>query len=203
MRFDPEYVTHVLTDNFEDAKTYFLGPLMAIHYAHLVMLVHRGIVTPADGHQLRLALDAIPLDTVRCTAYDGTCEDLFFYIERLLAGSCGADVAGRLHTARSRNDIDMAMYRMRQREWIAGLLSADLDLRAALIALAGRHRETVFAARTHTQPAQPTTVAHYLLAVIEQLERDAQRLRAAARRPIAARSARVRLPAPPSPSIER
>jgi argininosuccinate lyase len=71
------------------------------------------------------------------------------------------------------------MYRMRHREWIAGVLEASLDLRRALIDLASRHRESVFAAHTHTQPAQPTTVAHYLLAVIEQLERDARRLRAA------------------------
>jgi argininosuccinate lyase len=53
MRFDPEYVEQVLTDNFEDAKTHFLAPLMAIHYAHLLMLVERGIVTPADAHQIR------------------------------------------------------------------------------------------------------------------------------------------------------
>ena len=45
--------------------------------------------------------------------------------------------------------------------------------------MADRHRETIFAAHTHTQPAQPTTVAHYLLAVVEQLERDGVRLRAA------------------------
>jgi argininosuccinate lyase len=45
--------------------------------------------------------------------------------------------------------------------------------------VAARHRETLFAAHTHTQPAQPTTIAHYLLAVVEQLERDARRLQAA------------------------
>ena len=45
MRFDPEYVSQVLNDNFEDAKALFLGPLMAIHYAHLVMLSDRGIVS--------------------------------------------------------------------------------------------------------------------------------------------------------------
>jgi argininosuccinate lyase len=179
MRFDPEYVALVLTDNFEDAKTHFLAPLIAIHYAHLVMLVECGIVSPADGHLIREALDAVPLDAVRCVAYDGSCEDLFFYVDRLLAGGCGADVAGRLHTARSRNDIDMTMYRIRQREWIAGLTDANLSLRASLVGLAARHGATVFAAHTHTQPAQPTTVAHYLLAVIEQLERDTQRLRAA------------------------
>ena len=179
MRFDPEYVALVLTDNFEDAQTHFLAPLMAIHYAHLVMLVERGIVSPADGHRIRDALDAIPLDSVRCVTYDGSCEDLYFYVDRLLVDRCGADVAGRLHTARSRNDIDMTMYRMRQREWIAGLTDATLSLRASLVGLAARHGETVYAAHTHTQPAQPTTVAHYLLAVIEQLERDTRRIRAA------------------------
>ena len=119
VRFDPEYVSQVLNENFEDAKTLFLSPLMAIHYAHLVMLAERGIVSGADGRRLREALDSISLDAIKCAAYDGTCEDLFFYVERLVTGACGDDTAGRLHTARSRNDIDMTMYRMRQREFIA------------------------------------------------------------------------------------
>ncbi len=119
--------------------------------------------------------------STRCAAltYDGSCEDLFFFIERLIRQSCGDDVAGRLHTARSRNDIDMTMYRIRQREFIAQLAIRVLDLRDALVVLADRHRETVFAAHTHTQPAQPSTIAHYLMAVVEQLERDTARLLAA------------------------
>ena len=179
MRFAPEYVSQVLNENFEDAKTLFLSPLMAIHYAHLVMLTDRGIVAAADARTIRQALDAISLSDVRAAAYDGTYEDLFFYVESLLVQGCGEDVAGRLHTARSRNDIDMTMYRMRQREFIVTLLEAVQELRVALIELADRHRETIFAAHTHTQPAQPSTVAHYLLGVIEQLERDAVRLRSA------------------------
>jgi argininosuccinate lyase len=179
MRFDPEYVSHVLNDNFEDAKTLFLSPLMAIHYAHLVMLAERGIVSPADAHAVREALDAISVADIRRTPYDGSCEDLFFFVDRLLIASCGEQTAGRLHTARSRNDIDMTMYRMRQRGDILALIDATLELRESLLDLAARHRETLFAAHTHTQPAQPTTVAHYLLGVIEQLERDARRLQAA------------------------
>ncbi len=101
---------------------------------------------------------------VRGVAYDGTCEDLFYYVDRLIVQACGEDVGGRLHTARSRNDIDMTMYRMRQRELILGLMAASFELRGSLLDLAGRHRETVFAVHTHTQRAQPTTVAHYLLA---------------------------------------
>jgi argininosuccinate lyase len=179
MRFAPEYVSNVLNENFEDAKELLLTPLMGIHYAHLVMLVEQGIVGSGDARLLRDALDGISLESVRLATYDGTCEDLFFFIERLIRDACGDEIAGRLHTARSRNDIDMTMYRMRQREFIAQLAARVLDLRDALIDLADRHRATIFGAHTHTQPAQPSTIAHYLLAVIEQLERDTQRLSSA------------------------
>jgi argininosuccinate lyase len=179
VRFDPEYVSQVLNENFEDAKTLFLSPLFAIHYAHLVMLADRGIVTAADARSIRGELDAISIKDIQCTPYDGTCEDLFFYIERLLVKACGEDVAGRLHTARSRNDIDMTMYRMRQREYVASLIAAVIELRTGLLDLASQHRSTLVAAHTHTQPAQPTTIAHYLLGVVEQLERDVRRLQSA------------------------
>jgi argininosuccinate lyase len=179
MRFDPEYVSQVLNENFEDAKALFLAPLMSIHYAHLVMLADRGIVDASHARAIRDALDSISISAIRTTAYDGSCEDLFSYVARLLVEACGDDVAGRLHTARSRNDIDMTMYRLRQREFILRLIDASVDLREVLITHASKHRATLFAAHTHTQPAQPTTLAHYLLGVIEQLERDGVRLRAA------------------------
>ena len=179
MPFDPQYIDHVLSENFEDAKALFLSPLLSIHYAHLVMLAQTGIVSQDEAHALREALDAISVSDVRATPYHDTCEDLFFHIERLIERHCGDETAGRLHTARSRNDIDMTMYRLRQREFILALLDTSLKLRGGLIELAARHRDTLVAALTHTQPAQPSTLAHYLLAVIEQLERDAVRLRAA------------------------
>ena len=179
MRFAPEYVTGVLNENFEDTKALFLSPLMAIQYSHLTMLAAQGIVSAEDAHTIRAALDTVSEDDVRRVTYDGTYEDLFFYLERLVIAACGEDVAGRLHTARSRNDIDMTMYRMRQRECVLNLLSASLDLRGSLLDLVDRHLDTVFAVHTHTQRAQPTTVAHYLLAVVEQLERDGIRLKGA------------------------
>ncbi|HEX5214148.1 MAG TPA: argininosuccinate lyase [Vicinamibacterales bacterium] len=174
--FSPDYVRLVLNDNFEDAKALLLSPLIAVHYAHLAMLVAQQIITREDARALRAALDAIDLDAVRAAKFDGSCEDLFFYVDRLVADRCGPDAAGRLHTARSRNDIDMTMYRMQIRVFVLDLVAAVIALRGSLIELAARHRETVFPAHTHTQPAQPSTVAHYLLAVIEQLERDTGRL---------------------------
>jgi len=174
--FSPEYVKYVLSENFEDAKSQFLAPLMSIHYAHLAMLATQGIVSPGDAHTIRAALDTVRLDEVRKIPFDDRYEDLFYYVERLIITACGEDVAGRLHTARSRNDIDMTMYRMRQRECLLEVLAASLELRHVLLDLALRHRDTILTLHTHTQRAQPSTVAHYLLAVIEQLERDAPRL---------------------------
>ncbi len=179
MKFDPEYVRLVLNENFEDAKRLLLDPLLAIDEAHLVMLADTGIISRADAKVLRDAIGTITADSLRDVTYDGSYEDLFFYIERLVTSACDPDIAGRLHTARSRNDIDMTMYRMQLREMVLDLLDATLTLRESLIGLAERHRATVFPAHTHTQPAQPTTVAHYLLAAIEQFERDGARLRAA------------------------
>jgi argininosuccinate lyase len=179
MRFAPEYVAYVLNENFDDAKELFLAPLMSIHYAHLVMLAARGIITADDAAALRKALDTVSQADVRQTVYDGRSEDLFFHIETLIAKACGEDIAGRLHTARSRNDIDMTMYRMRQRELILTLAAASSELRRVLLDVSDRHRTTTVAVHTHTQRAQPTTIAHYLLAVVEQLSRDFRRLQAA------------------------
>src|SRR5580704_5774408 len=96
-RFAPEYVKYVLNENFEDAKSQLLSPLMELHYAHLVMLAAQGIVSPADAHAIRAALDSISQDEVRRAPYDSACEDLFYYVERLIVDACGEDVAGRLH----------------------------------------------------------------------------------------------------------
>src|SRR5687768_2503537 len=101
MTFHPQYVDDVLSENFDDAKALFLSPLMAIQYAHLVMLADRGIVSSADAHRLREALDSISITDVRATPYHSTCEDLFTHVERLVERSCGEATAGRLHTARS------------------------------------------------------------------------------------------------------
>ena len=101
MKFSPEYVRTVLNEIFEDQKTLFLDPLMAINYAHLVMLSEQNIVPRHEARVIREALDGLDLEAIRRVVYDGTYEDLFFYIEQRIIASAGMDSAGRLHTARS------------------------------------------------------------------------------------------------------
>jgi argininosuccinate lyase len=171
------YKDNVLADCFADAKRYFLDHYVAVDRAHAVMLAERGIISGGDAHTILDAIDRLDLDAIRSAEYDGSVEDLFFYLQREITENCGnADVAGRLHTARSRNDIDVTIYRLYLREQALALIDACQALRRVFLDLASRHHESLMPAYTHTQPAQPTTLAHFLLAMAENTTRDIQRL---------------------------
>ncbi len=175
----PVYADTVLAANFEHAKHHFLDALIQIHYAHTIMLSKQGILTAKDTRALLEALGGLHPKRIQAARYDGSYEDLFFFVEAMLEEACGRETAGKMHTARSRNDIAVTLYRMTAREQLLSTLAAILELRAALLDLAGKHVESVMPAHTHTQPAQPTTLGHYLLAACEFLARDAERMRGA------------------------
>ena len=78
MKFALEHVHYVLNDNFEDAKALFLSPLMAIHYAHLVVLPRRASSRAPMRSGFARRSTRVALDEVRDVRFDGTCEDLFF-----------------------------------------------------------------------------------------------------------------------------
>src|SRR5262249_18130382 len=125
------------------------------------------------------ALDGLDLKQIAAVKYNGSCEGLFFFIEEQLAAGIGIDAAGRMHTARSRDDIDLTQYRMFVRAEMLKVTTCGIDGRAVLLDIAEANVTTVMPAYTHTQPAQPSTLAHYLLAAVEFLGRDFERLRAA------------------------
>jgi argininosuccinate lyase len=174
----PVYRETVLTRVFEDAKRFFLDPLIEIQRAHTLMLAKQGIMQLSEAAQCLRALQALDLDTIRNTSYDGSFEDLFFLVEQALAGICGHSVAGKMHIARSRNDIGLTIYRMVLREHVIDVTKSLIELRERLVNLAWEHRASLMPAYTHNQPAQPTTLGHYLMAVIESFERDTERLQA-------------------------
>jgi argininosuccinate lyase len=175
----PIYLETVLGRNFADAQKYFLEDLIEIKVAHTVMLAESGIIPKADSVCIIAALRAIDVAQVRAFKYDGSCEDLYFYLESLVVKQVGEEVGGKMRVARSRNDVDMTLYRMGLRRELLATLEALGELRRAVIDLASQHRHTVMPAHTHTQPAQPTTLAHYLAAAAEFMARDAKRLLAA------------------------
>ncbi len=174
------YKKNVLEDCFEDAKKYFLEAYIEVDYAHAVMLGEQNIITNDELASLLKALRSLDLGEIRKAEYDGTFEDLFYYLQREVTKHCGdAETAGKLHTARSRNDIDVTIYRLYLRPNLLELLRETMNLREVFLNLAAEHHETLIPAYTHTQPAQPSTLAHFLLAMAENLGRDIKRLQRA------------------------
>ena len=176
----PVFKETVLAPLFETAKTHFVDAFRRVDRAHCVMLAETGILSAADATAIALALADIEttLD-LASTPYTGEVEDLFFLIEAALKQRLGPDVAGRLHTGRSRNDIDHTVFKMVLKQRIDRLQQQALALLDALIATADRNIGTIVLAYTHGQPAQPTTFGHYLAAYIEVIIGDIERLNAA------------------------
>jgi argininosuccinate lyase len=172
----PAYEKTVLAVNFADAQKYFLEALLDIDFAHAVMLSEQGMLSGEEVRAVLRGLRSIDTQDLRRAAYDGSVEDFFFHVERELKRHCDPEIAGKLHTARSRNDIDITLYRMRIRGELLDLHRRIQEAAGALLRMADEHRGTVMPAHTHTQPAQPTTLAHYLCAAIECFERDLGRI---------------------------
>jgi argininosuccinate lyase len=145
---------------------------LAVDRAHVVMLAEQGIVDESSAGEILAALADV--EAAGHAAHpDG--EDVHAAIETAVVERVG-DVGGRMHTARSRNDEVAACLRYRLREDLLDTVERTLDLREVLAEVAGEHRETVMPGFTHLQPAQPTTVGHYLLSYESALRRDTGRL---------------------------
>ncbi|MEO5860475.1 MAG: argininosuccinate lyase [Pyrinomonadaceae bacterium] len=174
------YKDNVLADCFADSKEYFLDAYHQVDLAHAIMLAEQEIITAEELKQILGALVALDFKAIRQREYDGSFEDLFYLLQQEITKLCGdPDVAGKLHTARSRNDIDVTIYRLQLRQDCLKLMRSAMDLRKVFLDLASKNHETLIPAYTHTQPAQPSTMAHFLLAMGENVGRDIRRLQRA------------------------
>ena len=144
--------------------------------AHASMLVERGIISEADGDAILGGLDAVreEIETGRFP-FSRSLEDIHMNIEARLAELVG-EAAGRLHTARSRNDQAVTDFRMWVRDALDRLDGRMAALQGVLIDRAERHAATVMPGYTHLQAAQPVTLGHHLLAYVEMVGRDRGRL---------------------------
>jgi argininosuccinate lyase len=150
--------------------------------AHAAMLAAQGIITKADAREILKGLDEI-LAAIESGAmeFDRALEDVHMNVESRLKERIGTP-AGRLHTARSRNDQVATDFRLYVREGIDALDASLARLQAALLDKAEAHAATVMPGFTHLQPAQPVTFGHHLMAYVEMAGRDRGRLADARRR---------------------
>ncbi len=150
--------------------------------AHVTMLGAMGIVSAEDAVTIVKGLDAVAVEyEAHGVPEDWSLEDIHMTTESRLAELIGP-VAGRLHTARSRNDRVATDFRL----WVRDAMDdADAGLRAlqgALVARAGEHANSIMPGFTHLQTAQPVTLGHHLMAYYEMIARDRSRFADARKR---------------------
>ncbi len=145
---------------------------IAASKAHAAMLAKKGIITAKDAKKIAHGLDTI-LSEIESGkfVFKRALEDIHMNVEGRLADLIGP-AAGRLHTARSRNDQVATDFRLWVRDAIDGIDAALAGYQRALAQKALEHAATVMPGFTHLQPAQPVTFGHHLLAYVEMAARD-------------------------------
>jgi len=150
--------------------------------AHASMLAAQGIITKADAREILKGLEQVLAEIESGKmAYTRALEDVHMNVEARVKDLIGTP-AGRLHTARSRNDQVATDFRLYVRETIDALDTALAGLQLVLTRKAEAHAATVMPGFTHLQPAQPVTFGHHMLAYVEMLGRDRGRFADARRR---------------------
>jgi argininosuccinate lyase len=143
--------------------------------AHVAMLGARGIISPEDAATIDGGLDQVAAHyEVNGVAEDMVLEDIHMQTEARLAEAIGP-VAGRLHTARSRNDQVATDFRLWVRDAIDETLVALRSFQTALLTRAEEHAASVMPGFTHLQSAQPVTLGHHLMAYHAMIARDVGR----------------------------
>ncbi len=150
--------------------------------AHCRMLVRQDILTQADGEAILAGLDTVLAEIEAGNfPFSAALEDIHMNVESRLATLIG-EAAGRLHTARSRNDQVATDFRLWVRDAMDGMDLALKGLVEALLNRAEEHAATVMPGFTHLQAAQPVTFGHHMMAYVEMIGRDRSRLTDARKR---------------------
>ena len=149
---------------------------LRVDMAHILMLAKQNLIDPASAKMLLSHLHRYMEKGLPEAVFDPAHEDIHAGIEAQLIADCGEDVGGRMHLGRSRNDEVATCLRMQTRLDILEILGEIATLRRALIEQAAQHIHSIMPGFTHFQHAQPTTLAHYLLAYESVFARDAGRL---------------------------
>ncbi len=145
--------------------------------AHAAMLAATGIISDSDAETIREGLLTVLSEIESGTfAFSTALEDIHMNVEARLKEVVG-EPAGRLHTARSRNDQVATDFKLWVRDALDGLDAEILDLQRAFVEVAERHAGTIMPGFTHLQSAQPVTFGHHCLAYVEMLARDRGRIR--------------------------
>jgi argininosuccinate lyase len=158
-----------------DFKSVF-GHMSDLNQAHVLMLARCGLISPQAAKALAGGLLRMESEGPDVVELDPQREDSYFNYEAHLIKLIGTDAGGRMHIARSRNDLSAGLDRMRARDLLLDASQALLSVEEHALDGAFRFREAVMPGYTHLQPAQPVTYGFFLAGVAQSLERDFGRL---------------------------
>jgi len=165
-----------------DVDRHLYAQDIAASKAHAAMLAAQGIITASDAKNIAKGLDTILSEIAADKfTFKRALEDIHMNVESRLSELIGP-AAGRLHTARSRNDQVATDFRLFVRDTIDAIDAALMALQRALVDRALEHADTVMPGFTHLQTAQPVTFGHHLLAYVEMAARDRGRFADARKR---------------------
>jgi argininosuccinate lyase len=161
------------TSSMEADKRIFEADI-EVDKAHVVMLKEQGIIKDSECTTILSGLEEIQKGGI--SALDTSYEDVHIALEARLIELIGEDTGGRMHSGRSRNDEVATCIRIALRMELVSLLGEIHALIATLVKTADENPETIMPGYTHTQHAQPTTLAHHLLAHSNAILRDIERI---------------------------
>lgn len=171
------YTSTILEPSFRFMMNEYFGSLLEVNQAWALMLGETGIVPDEHVRALLTGLRRMVDEGPEAFAeFNPHYEYFYSHLEHRLAEYAGAAAAGEINLGRTRPE---PLTRMALRPRLIGIADALNGLIDVLLAIAERERDTVMPQWTHMQPAQPSTMGHYLLGIVNALSRDARRIRAA------------------------
>lgn len=147
-----------------------------INMVHVIMLEKQKIIDHKSAVVLLKALYEMYEAGPSCLTLHPEFEDYYFNVEQYMIGRIGKEFGGRLHTARSRNDLGSTLIRMNTRDQLLKMIDKTITLRESILKLAEKYKGQVLTGYTHMQPAQPITFAYYLTAIAQAIQRDICRM---------------------------
>lgn len=162
------------TSSLEFDKRIFEADIK-LNTAHTTMLAKQGIIPSEIADKILKALNELRNEGIGALDLDPSVEDIHMAVENYVTSKIG-EVAGFMHTAKSRNDQVATDLRLVLKEEIKEIGLNILKFIEEILNMAGEHKKTIFVGYTHLQHAQPTTFAHHLLAYANALRRDYERL---------------------------
>lgn len=159
-----------------EADARIFRPVVRVNMAHVIMLEERRIIPKPDAAAILKALHELYEGGIESLELRPELEDIHMAVEEFVVKATGEEIGGKLNTAKSRNDQVAAAIRMSLREGLLDVEEEVLKLVDALTGLAEKNIDTVMPGYTHLQVAQPTTLAHCLVAYAFGFLRDARRL---------------------------